>query len=304
MGNCQPLDPVSPHDVKTGRHERNCSVVSVNSNFPTPVSMADGHSPLLSPTGDQRPSTAHSVGHSRQPLEDRSSVSHFGDDIDSPGRKNHSYKRSEEPLRNTEGKMVCKHEDCTGFTFDRKCEWSKHMDKHDRPYKCNAQGCEKLQGFTYSGGLLRHEREVHKMHGGTKTSLYCPFTDCKRSSGSGFTRKENLAEHIRRVHRRTSMSADLGHLIIQRSDSIFGPSLGESRMTSEPPFPRILEVPGEESSHNPLKRKRNSESSLPELSEQSDLRAEIKRLRRENEEKDSRLHQLEAAVMALLQARR
>ena len=74
------------------------------------------------------------------------------------------------------------------------------MDKHDRPYKCNAKGCEKLQGFTYTGGLLRHEREVHKMHGGTK-SLFCPVFECKRSSGAGFMRKENLAEHIRRVHR-------------------------------------------------------------------------------------------------------
>jgi hypothetical protein len=37
--------------------------------------------------------------------------------------------------------------------------------RDDRPYKCLVGGCEKLQGFTYSGELLRHEREVHKMHG-------------------------------------------------------------------------------------------------------------------------------------------
>jgi hypothetical protein len=76
------------------------------------------------------------------------------------------------------------------------------MDKHDRPYKCAETGCEKLQGFTYSGGLLRHQREVHKMHGGTRKPMYCPEPNCKRNSGSGFTRKENLHEHIRRVHRR------------------------------------------------------------------------------------------------------
>ncbi|CAI6340882.1 unnamed protein product [Periconia digitata] len=304
MGNCQPLEPVSPHNIKAGRHERNSSINSVNSNFPTPTSMAGCHSPLLSPADDRRPSMPRSVGHSRQPSEDRSSVSQFGDDIGSPGRKNHSYKRAEEPPKNAEGKMVCKHDECIGQTFDRKCEWSKHMDKHDRPYKCNVAGCEKLQGFTYSGGLLRHEREVHKMHGGTKKSLFCPFTDCKRSSGSGFTRKENLAEHIRRVHRRTSMSADLGHLIISRAESLYSSPITESRMPSESPFQRILEVPGEESGQNLLKRKRNSESAIPELGEESDLRAEIKRLRKDNEEKDSRLHQLEAAVMALQQARR
>jgi hypothetical protein len=78
------------------------------------------------------------------------------------------------------------------------------MDKHERPYKCEAPGCEKLQGFTYSGGLLRHQREVHKMHGGTKEPLYCPYENCKRNSGAGFTRKENRDEHVRRVHRRNT----------------------------------------------------------------------------------------------------
>lgn len=48
-------------------------------------------------------------------------------------------------------------------TFGRKCEWNKHMDKHDRPYKCTMIGCEKIPGFTYSGGLLRHQREVHNL---------------------------------------------------------------------------------------------------------------------------------------------
>lgn len=77
---------------------------------------------------------------------------------------------------------------------------SKHMDTHDRPYKCEARGCENRQGFTYSGGLVRHEREVHKIHGDTTQPLLCPHGDCKRSVGRGFTRKENLAEHVRRVH--------------------------------------------------------------------------------------------------------
>ena len=39
------------------------------------------------------------------------------------------------------------------------------------------------------------------MWGGPKTSRMCPYPDCKRSTGDGFTRKENLQEHLRRVHR-------------------------------------------------------------------------------------------------------
>lgn len=102
---------------------------------------------------------------------------------------------------NDQKKYICNFaEECAGQTFDRKCEWSKHMDKHDRPYRCGHASCAKLQGFTYSGGLLRHEREVHGKHGGPKAALMCPVRDCKRHSGKGFTRKENLNEHMRRVH--------------------------------------------------------------------------------------------------------
>ncbi|KAF2721937.1 hypothetical protein K431DRAFT_194534, partial [Polychaeton citri CBS 116435] len=109
-------------------------------------------------------------------------------------------KRSDPPV-NHDNKYICDFADeCRGITFDRKCEWSKHMDKHDRPYRCPHPQCAKLQGFTYSGGLLRHEREVHDKHGGPKAKLICPHVDCKRHTGKGFTRKENLNEHIRRVH--------------------------------------------------------------------------------------------------------
>ena len=74
------------------------------------------------------------------------------------------------------------------------------MDRHERPYKCEQPGCEMSQGFTYSGGLLRHKREVHKMHLTVKEPLYCPYPGCNRGGAPGFTRKENLEEHKRRRH--------------------------------------------------------------------------------------------------------
>lgn len=81
------------------------------------------------------------------------------------------------------------------------------MDKHERPYRCTFKECEKVQGFTYSGGLLRHEREVHGKHGGPKKALNCPHASCKRNKGKGFSRLENLQEHLRRVHRDASEGA-------------------------------------------------------------------------------------------------
>jgi hypothetical protein len=113
-----------------------------------------------------------------------------------------SVQRAQEPPRNAKDEIYCNHEECEANppTFRRRCEWNKHMDKHERPYKCTESGCEKLQGFTYSGGLLRHQREVHKKNGTAKATLFCPEPNCNRHSGTGFTRKENLNEHIRRRH--------------------------------------------------------------------------------------------------------
>jgi hypothetical protein len=89
-------------------------------------------------------------------------------DAPSPGRSKPIPKPDREVTKGDDGRYVCTWVGCTEEvrTFNRKCEWSKHMDKHDRPYKCPADGCEKLPGFTYSGGLLRHQREVHNLHGG------------------------------------------------------------------------------------------------------------------------------------------
>jgi hypothetical protein len=124
------------------------------------------------------------------------------------------------------------------------------MDKHDRPYKCPAEGCEKLPGFTYSGGLLRHEREVHNKHGGPRKQLNCPHGNCKRHTGKGFSRQENLNEHLRRVHTETG--------VVQNGDD--------------------TEEDGGEEAQTGGKRKRAPRG------ESTDLREEMKRLKQENED--------------------
>jgi hypothetical protein len=121
-------------------------------------------------------------------------------------------------------------------------------DKHDRPYKCAVEGCEKLPGFTYSGGLLRHEREVHGKHGGPRKQLNCPHHTCKRHTGKGFSRQENLNEHLRRVHTDSGMP--------------------DGEVTEE-----------DEEAKMGQKRKRPTSTSGTD-----DLREEVKRVRAENEE--------------------
>ena len=96
------------------------------------------------------------------------------------------------------------------------------------------------------------------------------------------------------------MSADLGHLIIPREQRQDDNATIDVHRAAESHFQRI---PEEEDTQLTMKRKRMSEVSIAEDDDETDLRSEIKRLRRENEEKDSRLRQLEAAVMALQQRR-
>jgi hypothetical protein len=110
--------------------------------------------------------------------------------------------RDRSPPQNSSGAMVCDHPECKDLahTFRRLSEWNKHMDRHERPYKCNEPGCEASPGFTYPGGLLRHQREVHKICLTQKESILCPFPNCVRASGNGFTRNGNLEDHCRRRH--------------------------------------------------------------------------------------------------------
>lgn len=179
------------------------------------------------------------------------------------------------------------------------------MDRHERPYRCEEPECEKLRGFTYSGGLLRHQREVHKQHGGPKEMLMCPFPYCKRNSGAGFTRKENLNEHIKRVHRQPSDITREAH------DPSDGPALeplvhAQSQHINMPQSPYApQQTPSMNVHAAPNKsRKRKSNAAAREeeagnIAELALLREEVEKLRRDNEEKDARISRLEETVQMM-----
>ncbi|KAK8040729.1 fungal specific transcription factor [Apiospora marii] len=183
-------------------------------------------------------------------------------------------KPDRQAVKNGNGKYICNFPECTEDVkeFGRKCEWSKHMDKHDRPYKCAVEGCEKLPGFTYSGGLLRHEREVHGKHGGPKNPLNCPHPNCKRYSGKGFSRLENLNEHLRRVHTNGAAAGDMG---ADDHESIATMEAAEHVVVGE-------------------KRKADDE----------DLRVEVKKLHVENQDLKAKLDAQERQTEALMEQMR
>lgn len=147
------------------------------------------------------------------------------------------------------------------------------MDKHERPYVCEEPECDNIRGFTYSGGLLRHQREVHRQHGGPKASCKCPYPDCKRHVGVDFSRKENLAEHIRRVHREAG--ADQTQ-----------PENSESAQNT--------------SGVSGTRRKRRRAVPDDDGDGEEDLEQEVKKLKKQLQEKDERLEKLERQVQLLV----
>lgn len=216
--------------------------------------------------------------------------------------------KSEEPSRNDKGLIYCTHKDCSSdpLTFTRKCEWTKHMDKHNRPYVCEERGCEKILGFTYSGGLLRHQREVHKQHGGPKARCVCPHKDCKRSTGTGFSRRENLVEHLRRVHR--GVEEEGGDRVATPT-----PAGGQRRKRRREPSDEGAQEEVHQSPETGKRRKpiggagaSNAEDptadTIDDVVESGDLRAQIKSLQLELQQKDERLRKLEETVARLAES--
>ncbi|KAI9680325.1 MAG: hypothetical protein M1829_001211 [Trizodia sp. TS-e1964] len=261
-------DPAMPGDPQTTPPDRSpVSPMSATSVY-TPSTLSNILNPLERDTNTTKPMLVSRCSMDTSPSPIASLI---------PRRHPVSVRRPEPP-RNENNQLICEHADCiqSPIVFPRKCEWSKHMDKHERPYRCNEPGCEKLQGFTYSGGLLRHEREVHKKHGGPKIPLMCPHTNCKRSSGAGFTRQENLNEHLRRVHKADDS---------QKHESSVERDLPSDDAES-------LRAP-------PHKRKRSATDSDP-FSDRSDdgetLQAQIKRLKTENEAMRREANELRVAA--------
>lgn len=174
---------------------------------------------------------------------------------------------------------------------------SKHMDKHERPYKCLAEGCEKLAGFTYSGGLLRHEREVHDKHGGPRNPLNCPHINCKRHAGKGFSRLENLNEHLRRVHTNPVPGAS-GDEAADDGDSVAASESGQvlaAQIQFQPQAqPQQLQLHSSPPLLTVIPQKRPLEE------DDTDLRTEVKRLRKSEED----LYRVNADLARQLEAQK
>lgn len=106
----------------------------------------------------------------------------------------------------------------------------------------------------------------------------CPYPDCKRHVGVGFSRKENLAEHLRRVHRDAS----------------------DDQTQKEAPE----DAPNTKSAASGTGRKRRRAVPDDAGSDEEDLEQEVKKLKKELKEKDERLDRLEKQVQLLMRGQK
>ncbi|KAK3673406.1 hypothetical protein LTR78_006639 [Recurvomyces mirabilis] len=257
---------------------------SQNAVYPEPPDHADYPQPALQGRTSEQDRNAQDSGQDE-------------DQSDSPQRARTI--RRGDPPKNAEGQMICTYADgCAAEIFDRKCEWGKHMDKHDRPYKCGDPDCAKMQGFTYSGGLLRHEREVHHKHGGPKATLRCPVAECKRHLGKGFTRKENLNEHVRRVHDGKVPEAPQPTTLQDELENALAGAEQGADQTTDPQLPTSMPFPDPSSEHYQVetaqmaKRQRTDDGS-DDSSELEQLQLQNARLRAENAVQGDRIREME-----------
>jgi hypothetical protein len=75
------------------------------------------------------------------------------------------------------------------------------MNKHTRPFKCTISGCKERR-FGTSGDLVRHHREVH-----SAPTFKCPVVLRSRHR-KGFGRRDNLAQHMKRVHKTEELTSN------------------------------------------------------------------------------------------------
>jgi hypothetical protein len=78
--------------------------------------------------------------------------------------------------------------------FSRKCDLTKHIGTHDRPYKCPDEDCEFHERGWPSQKLC--ERHVNDKHSATPLFYYCSYKSCPYKS----KRKSNCESHMKTRH--------------------------------------------------------------------------------------------------------
>lgn len=75
------------------------------------------------------------------------------------------------------------------------------MLKHDKPNKCDFQGCARVDGFSTINDLQRHQKSKHGIGlNSITTSFKCASPSCKNQEKI-WPRRDNFKQHIIRMHK-------------------------------------------------------------------------------------------------------
>ena len=162
--------------------------------------------------------------------------------------------------------LTCTEPSCQNLTFSRKDEWTKHMNKHNRPFKCTVADCEK--SFARNACRQRHLDSVHNH----KAKFLCSVPECKHSR-IGFARKDHLKQHILTHARGVSSSA-----AVDQVPDLSDTAAVEARVEVWPPRKRvrISEVQTEAA----VQVSSGAEAEIQRLKNvEKELQTEIKRLK-------------------------
>ncbi|KAL6873316.1 hypothetical protein HDV57DRAFT_511245 [Trichoderma longibrachiatum] len=80
-------------------------------------------------------------------------------------------------------------------------ELKKHRHRHNKPYKCNYEGCPKaVHGFSTPNDLSRHKRTVHREYNENVPVYICRHDPCTRKKEKPWPRADNFRSHLSRSH--------------------------------------------------------------------------------------------------------
>ncbi|KAL6720676.1 hypothetical protein ACLMJK_002601 [Lecanora helva] len=80
-----------------------------------------------------------------------------------------------------------------------KSEFTKHKLRHEKPFKCDVEGCNRvLEGFTTQNDLDRHKKSLHNVM--TGKSYMCAVPHCAKKT-KVWPRADNFRQHCQRLHK-------------------------------------------------------------------------------------------------------
>ena len=111
---------------------------------------------------------------------------------------------------------------CSVVHYSTKQPRSKHKLRHEKPFKCDVEGCGRVtEGFTTQNDLDRHKKSLHNVMSGK--SYMCAVPHCAKKT-KVWPRADNFRQHCQRLHKDWDLN-----VLIDRSEAIYDQCCNQDR---------------------------------------------------------------------------